>query len=123
MCVDGLVLSVVETGWPRYSHTVCGDQHGNPDKGSDLRLFWNMMDVLLFTVDMDGVFFFLISLISSVEQIVLYGARTYNRVILRSLLSSDTSSLRGICGDAFFNADHKIEKTALSPLLQGAVLP
>lgn len=67
--------------------------------------------------------FFLILLISSVEQIVLYSTRTYNRVILRSLLSSDASSLRGICGDDFFNADHRIEGIALSPLLQGAVLP
>lgn len=66
---------------------------------------------------------FLILLISSVVQIVLYSTRIYNRVILRSLLSSDTSSLRGICGDDFFNADQKIERIALSPLLQGAVLP
>lgn len=73
MCVDSLVLCVVETGWPRYHHTVCGDQHVNPDKGSDLRLFWNMMDVLLSTVDMDV---FLILLISSVEQIVSYSTRT-----------------------------------------------
>lgn len=120
MCVDGLVLCAVETSWPRNSHTVCGDQCVNPEKGSDLRLFWNIVDVLLSTVNMDV---FLIFLISSVEQIVLYSTRTYNHIILRSLLSSDTSSLRGICGDDFFNANHKIERITLSLLLQGAVLP
>lgn len=121
MCVDSLVLCVVETGWPRYSDTVCGDQHVNPDKGSDLRLFWNMMDVLLSTAA--TWMFFLILLISSVVQIVLYSTRTYNRVILRSLLSLDTSSFCGICGNDFFNADQKIERIALSLLLQGTVLP
>lgn len=37
---------------------MCGDQYVNPDKGSDFRLFWNIMDVLLSTVDMDVFFDF-----------------------------------------------------------------